>query len=56
MFDDFTRMNTDAIKMDAEKYLSYGWGKERKNKKQLEEMKRKEISKRRKRRFLFNRS
>lgn len=56
MFDSPTRIDTDSIRMEAEKYMAYGWGKQRNNKKQLAEMKRKEIAKRRKRRFLFNRS
>lgn len=56
MFDSPTRVDTDFIRMDAEKFMTYGWGKQRNNKKQLAEMKRKQIAKRRQRRFLFNRS
>lgn len=57
MFNDgFTKIDADALRMDVEKYMAYGFGKQRNNKKQLAEMKRKEIAKRRKRRFLFNRS
>lgn len=48
--------DTDSLLFDAAKYTAYGFGKDRNNKKQLAEMKRKQIAKRRKRRFLFNRS
>lgn len=57
MFDDFTKMNADSI-LSLNKYesIKYGLGKQRNNKKQLTEMKRKEIAKRRKRRLMYGRS